>query len=143
VGEGVRGEVDRLHIGLAGKVERWSVLVLALAVAGALAVDRGAAAGIALGGGVSLGLFGLHRALVRSWLEPTPRRRRARIWFWSVWFVKWPALGLLVYGSVSRAWVTPLWLCVGVALVPGVTTALALRALLIDGLHRGTAGARH
>ncbi len=140
--EGIRGEVDRLHIGLAEKVERWSVLVLALAVAGALAVDRGAAAGIALGGGVSLGLFGLHRALVRSWLEPTRRRRRARICFWAVWFLKWPALGLLLYASISRAWVTPLWLCVGVGLVPGVTTALAARALLIDGWRHAAARAR-
>lgn len=137
-----RGEVDRLPIGLMQRVERWSLTVLALAVAAAFAVDREAAAGIALGGVVSLGLFGLHRALVRSWLEPSWRGRRARVWFWSVWFLKWPALGVLLYVSLSRGWVAPLWLCVGVGLVPGVTTALALRALVIDGWRGGAAGAK-
>ena len=126
-----RGEIDRLHIGLAERVGRWSLVAWVLATAGMVAVDARAAAGFALGGGVSLGLFTLHRALASMWMRP-PRRRAARAWPWAVWLVKYPAVGTLLYVALMAEWVTPGWVCVGVGLVPAVATALALRALAVD-----------
>ncbi|GEM_PF-1378363 len=130
-----RGEVERFHIGVAGRVARWSLAAWAAAMLGAIAAGPRAAAGMALGGALSLGLFSLHRVLVATCVRPE-HWRKWRVVFWSVWVLKWPAVGTLLYLVVKGGWVSPMWLCAGVALVPGVATALAVRALIADGLRK-------
>jgi len=128
----VPGEIDKLQIGLAERVARWSVAVWAAAAGGTILLDTRAACGIALGGGLSLGLFSLHRALIGAWARPE-RWRRRRAAFWMIWAVKWPAVATLLYFAVRGGWVSVGWLCAGVGLVPAVTTALVVRALVADG----------
>jgi hypothetical protein len=50
--------------------------------------------------------------------------------FAGVWLVKWPALGALLYLSLTQWQVSALWLCVGVGLVPGITTVIVLWVLV-------------
>jgi hypothetical protein len=128
-------EVDRFHLGLVERVSRWSALVLVVACATALALDARAAAGIGFGGGLSLGMLTFYRGLANRWTR-SRRRRAAGAFFWVLWFLKWPALGALLYIVLSRGWVTPGWLCMGAGLVPAVTTGLALKALAADGWRR-------
>lgn len=133
-------EVDRLPLGLLERVRRWA-LILLLPCVGALALlDRRAAAGVALGGAISLGSLALHEALLNLLMRPF-RWRRVRNGFWLLWLIKWPLLGVALYLALSRGWVTPGWLCLGVGLVPLVATGLAAKAVLLDGWRsRTTAG---
>jgi hypothetical protein len=136
------GEVDRVHIVLLDRVGYWSFAVWALTTLGMIGIDHRAAAGVGLGGALSLGLLGLHAALLKAWMRSL-RRRVVRIGLWAIWLVKWPALGGLLYWALSGGWVTPLWLCVGVGLVPAVTTGLVVWSLVADGWrNRSWAGAK-
>ena len=129
------GEVDRFHIGLVERVGRWSALALAIACSLLLALNPRAAASAALGGGLSLGILAFHRGLANRWRRPR-RRRAAKVLFWVIWLLKWPALGVVLCAALSRGWVTPGWLCAGVGLIPAVTTLMALKALMADGWRR-------
>jgi hypothetical protein len=128
-------EVDQLHISLIERVSRWALVVLVSAGGGLLVFSPKAAAGVAIGGGLSLGLLALHRALASRWLL-SGRGRARRVAFWALWLLKWPCLCLLLYLALSRGWVAAGWLCAGAGLVPAVATGLALRAVLLD-LGRG------
>jgi len=61
---------------------------------------------------------------------------------WAVWLLKWPALGVLLYLAVTRHWVAVPWLCGGIGVVPAVTTALVVRALVVDRWRRAATGGK-
>lgn len=133
--------VDRFHLGLVERVTRWSALALVAACAPLLGVDPRAAAGLALGGGISLGIVLFYRTLLAKCIGGV-HRRRVRMVLWAVWLLKWPALGALLYLVISRAWVPVGWMCVGVVLVPAVATAMALKAAAGGWMRPGVMGAR-
>ncbi len=116
-------------VGMVELVARRALIVWAAGTLCLLAVGRGAALGMALGGAMSIGILLLYRGLVRAWVRPD-RWRKGRFVLAGVWLVKWPALGALLYFALTQWRVSALWLCVGVGLVPGITTAIALWALL-------------
>lgn len=125
------GEVDRFHVGLVERITRWA-LVATLALTGAaLTTGVRATLGVALGGSIGLLLFGLHRRLFGSFLQPR-RKLRGLVGYWALWSVKWPLLGGVLYFSLKSGMVSAGWLCIGVSIIPGVAVALALRALAAD-----------
>jgi hypothetical protein len=130
----VSGTVDRQQAGPWGRVGLWSLVAWAFATAGLAAVDRVAAAGIAFGGGLSLGLFALHRSTLALW-RAAPTRRRARVCIWTIWALKWPLVASLLFAAVRSEYASPVWICVGAGLVPGVATLVALWTLLTDRRH--------
>jgi hypothetical protein len=111
--------------GIVELVVRRAVIVWAAGTLCLLAVGRGAALGMALGGAMSIGILLLYRALVKAWVRPD-RRRKGRLVLVGIWLAKWPALGALLYFALTQWRVSALWLCVGVGLVPGITTAIVL-----------------
>lgn len=124
-------EVDRLPVNLLARVVRGTVLALGLAAVGAVPFGPRALGGLALGAAVGLGSLALHRALVEAWVRPL-RWRRARVGFWLVWLAKYPVLGLILWVALGRGWAAPGWFCLGVSLLPGVATAIAVRAVVVD-----------
>jgi len=126
------GQVDRLPVGLAGRVGRWALASWLAATLGMLAVDRGAAASLALGGAVSLGSFGFHGLVVKVLLRPGVSRL-ARVGLWLVWLLKWPVLGVGLWVALQSSWMSLLWLCLGLGVVPAVTTALVVKSLAAEG----------
>lgn len=113
----------------------WALLVLVAIPAGPRAV-----AGAALGGAISVGSLLLHRALV-SWRARWRRPADAKLW--AAWMAKWPLVAGLLYAALRGELVSPLWLCLGIGLVPLAATAVVVRAVLADGWRWGTsAGAR-
>jgi hypothetical protein len=110
-------------------VARRALIVWAVGTLCLVPVGLGAASGLALGGGVSVGTLVLYRALVRAWARPD-RWRRGRLVFAGVWLVKWPAVGALLYFALKDWQVSPLWLCAGIGLVPAVATAVAVWTLI-------------
>ncbi len=133
--------VDSFHLGLVARVTKWSALALLAACVLLLGVDPRAAAGLALGGGISLGVVLFYRTLLAKCIGGV-HRRRVRMVLWAVWLLKWPALGALLYLVISRAWVPVGWMCVGIGLVPAVATAMALRAAVAGRMKPGVMGAR-
>jgi len=115
--------------GIVELVVRRALIVWGAGTLCLLAVGRGAALGMALGGAMSIGVLLLYRALVKAWVRPE-RWRKGRFVLVGVWLVKWPALGALLYFALTQWQVSALWLCVGVGLVPGITTAIVLWALV-------------
>ncbi|UCC68457.1 MAG: hypothetical protein JSV79_00540 [Armatimonadota bacterium] len=115
--------------GIVELVVRRALIVWAAGTLCLLAVGWGAALGLALGGAMSIGILLLYRALVKAWVRPN-RWRKGRFVLAGIWLVKWPALGALLYFALTQWRVSALWLCVGVGLVPGITTAIALWALV-------------
>lgn len=119
--------MSRTPIGLVSLV-MWGVLaLLGLGTLALAPFDTHAAHGLAIGGGISFGTIALYRALVRAWVRPD-RWRKGRIVLVAVWLVKWPALGALLYLALKEWRVSPVWVCVGVGLLPAVVTAIALWA---------------
>ena len=84
---------------------------------------------MAIGGALSIGVLLLYGALVKAWVRPD-RWRKGRLVLVGIWLVKWPALGALLYFALTQWRVSALWLCVGVGLAPGITTAIVLWALV-------------
>jgi len=125
------GQVDRLPVGLVERVGRWALASWLAATLGMLAVDRGAAASMAVGGAVSLGAFGFHWLVLKVLLRPGVSRL-GRVGLWLVWLVKWPALGMVLWVAVKSSWMSLPWLCLGVGLVPAVTTALVVKTLAAE-----------
>jgi hypothetical protein len=84
--------------------------------------------GLALGGGIMLGMLSLYRWLAPLILAPG-RTRRGYALFWGAWAGKWPVLGALLYFPLRAGWASPLGVGLGLAIVPAVITALVLRDL--------------
>lgn len=105
-------------------VLRWTLALWALGTLILLPVDMGAALGVAIGGGLSVGVLALYNSLVRAWVRPD-RWRKGRYLFVAIWLVKWPAIGALLYFGMKHWQASPAWVCVGVGLVPAVVTAIA------------------
>lgn len=133
------GQVDRLPVGLVERVGRWALVSWLAATLGMLAVDRGAAASLALGGAVSLGSFGFHALVVKVLLRPGVSRL-ARVGLWLVWLLKWPALGVVLWVALQSSWMSLPWLCLGLGVVPAVTTALVVKSLAAGGWSGKLAG---
>lgn len=125
------GQVDRLPVGLVKRVGRWALVSWLAATLGLLAVDGGAAASLALGGAVSLGSFGFHGLVVSVLLRPGVSRL-ARVGLWLVWLAKWPVLGVGLWVALQSSWMSLLWLCLGLGVVPAVTTALVVKSLAAE-----------
>jgi len=125
VSETAHNQTARLDLGLAERAGLWALALWLVATGGLLAVSASAAAGLALGGGLTLSSLALHLALARAWLRP-PRRRWARGYLWAIWLVKWPAVGALLWFAVKSGWASPIWLCVGTGIVPLVATVMAV-----------------
>jgi len=121
------GGVSKTPIGLVSLV-MWGALALwGLGTLALLPLDARAACGMAVGGGIGLGTLALYRALVKAWVRPD-RWRRGRFVLAGIWLVKWPVLGALLYLALKEWRVSPVWVCVGVGLVPAVVTAVAVWA---------------
>jgi len=121
--------VRRTPGGIVELVVRRALIVWAAGTLCLLAVGRGAALGMAIGGALSIGVLLLYGALVKAWVRPD-RWRKGRLVLVGIWLVKWPALGALLYFALTQWRVSALWLCVGVGLAPGITTAIVLWALV-------------
>jgi len=106
----------------------WSLAVWLAAIVAALPAGAAAAGGIALGGGITLVSLALHLSLASQWGRPRQRRRSARIYLWFLWLAKWPLVGTALWYCLTRGMASPVWVCVGAAVVPAVATALALRS---------------
>jgi hypothetical protein len=104
----------------------WSLVIWVLATAVLVVGDRGAALGVACGGAVSVGLFSLHRSLVKMWCC-AGLRGRARRWLWVIWVAKWPLVGSFLYLALREGQAAPGWMCAGAGLVPAVATVIALK----------------
>jgi hypothetical protein len=100
----------------------WAAAIIAAAPAGAAA-----ATGVALGGGITLASLALHLSLAAQWRRRLQPRRSARIYLWFLWLAKWPLVGTALWYCLTRGVASPVWVCVGAAVVPAVATALALR----------------
>ncbi len=121
-------ESDWADLRPARRVLVWSLLVWSGLALAALALGPRAAAGVAVGGGIVLGSFAIHMGLARAWLG-SERRRRARFYLWALWLVKWPLIAAILYVSIRTGFASPLWVCVGTAVVPLMATATAIRTL--------------
>ncbi len=128
-----------LEIGFIGKARRTAVLVLSLEIICALALNRAALAGLLLGAAISIGSFEYYRLAARALLRPNGGRR-ARLWLYAVWWVKWPALWVLLYWAMGRWGMSPEWLCAGLSVIP-VAVMLLAGVALASGARRRTAAA--
>jgi hypothetical protein len=126
----------RLRASFIGTVRKAGLLLWAVLVAGALAGDRPGVTGALLGGGISLGSFEFYRLLGAALLQPE-RRRRARIWLYLIWTVKWPGLWVLLYWALGDGRVAVEWLCLGLGVVPAAVMLLALAAAVGEARWRG------
>jgi hypothetical protein len=115
-----------------------SALLWVVAILGALPHATGAAAGLAIGGALTLGFFALHLALARRWLRQS--RPSGRLYLWALWLVKWPAVGAVLYLAITSGLADPLWLCVGAAIIPLTTTIFALPLMIANLAGREAAG---
>jgi len=122
---------ERLEAGFLGRVRRGAVLVCVLLAVGALVVDRSALRGVLLGGGISIGSLELYRLVANALLHPE-RHRRARMWLYLVWVVKWPALWVLLYWAMGDGGVSPESLCMGLGVVPAAVTVLAVGGVVVE-----------
>jgi hypothetical protein len=128
----------RLRTGFIGSVRKAALLLWGLLVVGALGAGRPAVTGVLLGGGISIGSFEFYRLLGAALLQPE-RVRRARIWLYLIWMVKWPALWLLLYWAIGDGQVALEWLCLGLGAVPAALMLLALCAAVADARRHGMA----
>ncbi len=136
---GKRAEVD---LGLAAKAGWWSLAVWAAAVIGASLLGARAGVGVAVGGGIMIAFLGLHLALARLWGRPG-RHWSARVYLWFLWVAKWPLIGTALWLCLKHGWASPVWVCVGVAIVPAVATVMGLMMLGAMGANeKVTEGAR-
>ena len=104
----------------------WSLALWLAAIAAAFPAGAAAARGVALGGAITLASLALHLALASRWgRQQQPRSARAYLWF--LWLAKWPLVGTALWYCLTRGLASPVWVCVGAAVVPTVATALALR----------------
>jgi hypothetical protein len=128
------------NLGSVAKVGWWSLAVWSALVIGALVVGPTAAAGVALGGGMTLGFLALHLSLVRLWARPR-RHWSARAYLWFLWLAKWPLVGTALWFCLKGGLVSPVWICAGAAIVPTVATLVAVRTLGVTpsegGAHAG------
>jgi hypothetical protein len=122
---GIGEQPGRSHLCDATRIWLWSLTVWVVLCLAALAAGPWAAVGVAAGGGVILGSFAVHLALARFWLA-RKRPMLARAYLWVQWLVKWPSITLLLYGLIRTGAASPVWLCVGVAIVPTVATVVGL-----------------
>jgi hypothetical protein len=136
VNEGQRGEVDRVHVGLVERVAGAAAVGWALLVVAAIPAGLRAVGGATLGGAISVGSLLLHLGLVRR--RARWRRRAADARLWAAWLAKWPVVAGVLYATLRGDLVSPLWLCLGIGLVPVAATALVVRAILADGRRLGT-----
>lgn len=123
--EDARTELKRCELKLA-KRTGLNALLLWLAVVGGLwAFFPREAAGVLLGGGLTLFFLAIHLSLAQSWLRPGPRRW-VRLYLWGVWLVKWPLVVALLWFGIKTEWASPIGLCLGAAIIPLTATAMAL-----------------
>jgi len=115
----------RVNLGSVAKVGWWSLAVWAAAVAGALPIGANAAVGVLVGGGITLASLALHMRLTALWSRDRGHwSRRGYLWF--LWLAKWPLIGLALWYFLARGYASPVWVCVGAAIVPAVATVIAL-----------------
>ena len=131
-------EIDRLPDRFVERVAGWSFVAWILSTGPMWLLNQEAGAGIAIGGGVSVGSLVLYRAVVNTWVQPL-RRRATRVALWMSALIKWPVIGVLFYVALKSGWVSPGWLCVGVGLVPAMAVTLVLRAVIADAWRARTA----
>lgn len=115
-----------------------SAALWAAAILAALRYGPGAAAGIAIGGALTLASFALHVVLARHWLGQA--RPSGRLYLWALWLIKWPTVGALLYFPVTSGLAPSFWLCVGAAIIPTTAIIFALPALLLAVTRRQAAG---
>ncbi len=128
-------KVRETRIGLVELVVRRALAVWVVGTLCALPFDLGAAVGLALGGGLGIGSVLLYRGLARAWLRPE-RRRRGKYVLALLWVVKWPVLGGLLYVGLRFGQASPVWVCVGVGLVPAVVAGVGVWTLLVPDWDR-------
>ncbi len=134
-------EIERIHIGLVRNTGIGAALVGAGAVLLTAWVAPQLAIGIALGGGIILGLYGLYRVILPVMLS-APTRRRSRVIFWVMWALKWPLIAAALYYSLKTGVASPVGLALGAGIVPAVAVLLVVRAMLVDAW-RARRRARH
>jgi hypothetical protein len=131
--------VDSLPREMVRRVGRWGVGSYLLLSLGAFCWDRALGGGVAVGGALTLSLFGIHSVLAPTMFS-APTARRSRVLFWLVWTGKWPAIGAALFYSLRAGLASPLGLGAGAAILPAVATGLALHALVADTWARGRGG---
>lgn len=120
--------LDRLQADLGGRVAWLAMLALGIAAPVLYWLDPRAGNGIALGGGLGLGLFLVSRELAGMWLRRRTRRSAALLW--AIWVLKWPLTAGLLYLVLDGGWANPVWICVGASVVPTTATAVTLAAAI-------------
>lgn len=127
----IAGEVDRFHIGLIGRLGRWTLVAAGLALAVAAPFGGRAVLGAASGAAIGFLLLGLNVRLLRRAAGP-PRKLAGLIAHWALWTAKWPIVAIGLYFGLKSGRLAAGWLCVGVSLVPAMALLLALRAIALD-----------
>lgn len=133
-------EVDRVPIGLIARMSRWGAVVFVASTLVAACLDSRLAAGLGIGGGITLAIFHLHRRLAPALLG-SPTRRRWRALFWAIWLVKLPVIGALLHLAFKAGVAAPVGVALGAGTLPAVATVIAVRAVLADAW-RQAQGAR-
>jgi len=114
------------------RLTRWALALWAGVLAVALVCDRPTAAGIALGGAISLGSLQGYRVLVPAWVR-RDRPRLARIGIPALSFAKWPLLWIVLSWAVRSQELPVEWLFVGLGLVPAAVMGLAICRVVSAG----------
>lgn len=123
--EKARAEAKKIDLRLAERAGFSALVLWLVAVGGMLSVSTRGAAGLLLGGGLTLSFLALHLALAKTWLRPGPRRW-VRLYLWGIWLVKWPLVAGLLWFGIKTGWASPIGLCAGAGIIPLVATVMAL-----------------
>ncbi len=126
VNEKARVEIGKIDLRMAQRTGFAALILWLAAVGGLLGVSSRGAAGLLLGGGITLGFLALHLALAKIWLRPGPRRW-VRPYLWGIWLVKWPLVSVVLWFGIKSGWANPIALCAGAGIIPMVATVMALR----------------
>lgn len=100
---------------------------VATAAACMVALIWGPRVSAGIGAGAATGLLGV--VFFRRFVPWMLARRQPKLWLWIAWGIKLPVVLAGLYLAVVVLAVSPIGLCIGVAIVPGVFTADALRSL--------------
>ena len=128
-------EIDRVHLGLTPRMARWGAASLVAAIVGTALGNHRLAVGLAVGGGITLALFQLHRVLVPAMLS-SPTQPAWRALFWAVWALKLPLIGMVLYIAFRTDLADPVGVALGAGILPVIATVIAVRAALRDALRR-------